>query len=84
VSRSDIMTLAIGFVVQEGLLEVNAAVLVASLRKTYGKSIELVVCARLCFFVWRGWGMSGCGYTATHAAGRRNMRWRRPEEPRLT
>jgi hypothetical protein len=51
VSRSDIMTLAIGFVVQEGLLEVNAAVLVASLRKTYGKSIELVVCARLCFFV---------------------------------
>jgi hypothetical protein len=40
------MTLCVGFVVQEGLLEVNAAVLVASLRSFYGASLELVVRAR--------------------------------------
>jgi hypothetical protein len=40
------MTLCVGFVVQEGLLEVNAAVLVASLRSFYGPSLELVVRAR--------------------------------------
>ena len=38
--------LCVGFVVQEGLLEVNAAVLVASLRSFYGPSLELVVRAR--------------------------------------